>query len=104
MRRYLLMPVLALLLLASACGGTRTEPAPRTLESMLPQLTRSLTPQGARDAFGAPDEEPGSGLIIYVYRVDQGRSVWLGFPGFEPIIYAKLRDPSGRDRELPLPE
>ncbi len=104
MRRFLLMPVLALLLLASACGETRTEPAPRTLESMLPQLTRSLTPQGARDVFGAPDEQTGSGLIIYVYRVDQGRSVWLGFPGYEPIIYAKLRDPAGRDRELPLRE
>jgi hypothetical protein len=74
----------------------------RTVASMLPKLTRSLTPAAAEAAFGAPDERAGSGLLILVYRAEQGKKVYLGFPGFAPIIYAKAVDASGGETELPL--
>jgi hypothetical protein len=102
------MPFLALVvaLLVSAC-----DPAPptagdpddaRTVASMLPKLTRSLTPASAEAAFGKPDEITGSGLIIYRYRVEGGRTLSLGFPGHAPITYAKVLDASGVAEELPL--
>lgn len=74
----------------------------RTVASMLPKLTRSLTPAGAEAAFGKPDETQGSGLIIYVYRAEAGKKVYLGFPGFAPIIYAKAVDASGGATDLAL--
>ena len=70
---------------------------------MLPKLTHSLTPVGAEAAFGQPDETTGRGLLIYVYRVEAGKKVYLGFPGFAPILYAKVLDSeAGVERELPI--
>jgi hypothetical protein len=97
----------ALPLLIAACNSSSNPaaaPAPRTVASMLPKLTRSLTPAGAEAAFGAPDERTGSGLIIYVYRAEQGRKVYLGFPGFAAIIYARAVDVSGGVEDLTLSE
>jgi hypothetical protein len=74
----------------------------RTLEDFEPQLTRRLTPALARAAFGAPDEDTGSGLRIYVYRLRDGDRLWLGFPGDRPIVYAKLQAADGGVRDLPL--
>ncbi|MEO8561663.1 MAG: hypothetical protein ABI601_06285 [bacterium] len=66
------------------------------------RLTRSLTPASAEAAFGAPDERTGSGLIIYVYRAEAGKKVYLGFPGFAPIVYARAVDAGGAVEELAL--
>lgn len=77
-------------------------PAPRTVASMLPHITRSLTPAAAEAAFGKPDEITGSGLLIYVYRVEEGKRVYLGFPGFAPISYATLFDAAGGSQPLTL--
>ncbi len=72
-------------------GDTRDTPTPkaRTLDTMSPQLTRDLTPALARERFGAPDVETGSGLIIYKYALEGGDTLMLGFPGFAPITYAQ---------------
>lgn len=64
----------------------------------------TLTPTSAETSFGRPDERTGSGLIIYLYRADCGRTVSLGFPGHAPIMYAKLLLPSGETEDLPLLE
>lgn len=99
--------VLALGALApvAACGRSSSPTSvsdTRTVASMLPKLTRALTPAGAEAAFGMPDETLGSGLIIYVYRAEAGKKVYLGFPGFAPIIYAKAVDASGGEQDLTL--
>jgi hypothetical protein len=89
----------------AACHGTSDPTSAsegRTVASMAPKLTRSLTPAGAEAAFGKPDETTGSGLLIYVYRAEQGRKVYLGFPGFAPIIYAKAVDATGGSVDLEL--
>ena len=105
---------LAFPLLLGACKKNTTNPVdssapaagpvtgPLTLAKMLPRLSRSLTPAIAEATFGKPDESVGSGLIIYVYHVEAGKSVWLRFPGFTRIIDAKLQDANGRSQELPL--
>ena len=105
---------LAFPLLLGACTKSTTNPAdssapaagpitgPLTLAKMLPRLSRSLTPAIAEATFGKPDESVGSGLIIYVYHVEAGGSVWLSFPGFTRIMNARLHDASGVSQELPL--
>lgn len=97
-------------LLLAGCTKNSTDPAPAsgtvtgplTVASMLPRLSRSLTPAKAEAMFGKPDQTTGSGLIIYVYRVEAGKLVYLGFPGFAPIMYAKLLDANGASQDLPL--
>ena len=101
---------LVLPLLLAGCSSASVDPdvasstatAPRTVASMLPRLSRSLTPAGAEAIFGKPDQTTGSGLIIYVYKVEEGKSIYLGFPGYAPITYAKLIDANGAGLELPL--
>jgi len=87
-----------------ACGRTPTSSREeRPFAVFQPYLTRQLTPAAARSRFGAPDEETGSGLLIYKYRVDGGRTLWLGFPGQAPIVYARLEAKDGTLTDLALP-
>ena len=86
-----------------ACSrGPTTSVRERQLSAIEPQLTRDLTPTSARTKLGPPDEVTGSGLIIYKYRVDGGRTVWLGFPGEAAIAYARLESKDGSFTDLTL--
>ena len=100
------LAIVLLLALATATGcraGALGQPeSPRTLESVLPHLTSDLTPATAREKLGAPDEETGSGLIIYKYRLTEGRTLLLGFPGYRPITYAQVEDRNGNRTVLGL--
>ena len=104
MRRALPVAVVSMLFGAAACdSGSAGAPAPaRTFDAFAPLLTRDLTPSLARRRLGAPDVETGSGLIIYGYTLDDGRTLWLGFPGERPILYAQLEESEGSRRVLPL--
>ena len=88
---------------SDACSRTPTSsPNERTLAAFEPFLTHQLTPASVRAKFGAPDEETGSGLRIFKYRLDAGRTLWLGFPGDAPITYAKLQAADGSVTDLTL--
>jgi hypothetical protein len=88
---------------SEACSRTPTSSRDeRPLSAFQPYLTRTLTPTSARTRFGSPDEVTGSGLIIYKYRVDGGRTLWLGFPGEAAIVYARLESKDGAFSDLPL--
>lgn len=107
MPRRLVLLASVLVSTLTACRGSTTpgdESGARRLAAMRPLITRSLTPASAETSFGRPDERTGSGLIIYRYRADSGRTVSLGFPGHAPIMYAKLLLPSGETEDLPLLE
>jgi len=104
MRRALLALCLAAgVAVATGCGGTPTSSRDdRTLAAFAPYLTRALTPAATRDTFGAPDEQTGSGLRIYKYRIDAGRTLWLAFPGDAPITYARLEAKDGTLSDIVL--
>lgn len=76
--------------------------ASRSLERFQSALTTNMTPKLAEESFGKPDRVTGSGLIIYVYVLADGKEIWLGFPGFAPILYAKVKAPDGSMLELKL--
>jgi hypothetical protein len=65
--------------------------AGRSLAAFQAKLDKKLTPALAEKRFGNPDSVTGSGLLIYVYKLEDGRELLLGFPGFEPITYAKVK-------------
>ena len=102
------------LAVAAGCSARQTEPAPdtgkpkgpplagRTLQVFQSTLTTNMTPKMAAESFGEPDRVTGSGLIIYVYSLADGRELWLGFPGFAPIRYAVVKGANGGKMELKL--
>ncbi len=96
----------AIIVLCIALVGCEHQPTfplgERTVEAFEPYLSRQLTPSEARRRFGTPDEETGSGLRIYVYRLDGNRELWLGFPGDAAIIYAHVKSADGSMMELTL--
>jgi hypothetical protein len=102
LRDLALIVPLALAACTNSSSDPVTTPESRTVASMVPKLTRSLTPAGAESAFGKPDEITGSGLLIYVYRAEAGKRVFLSFPGYRPIMSARAVDASGASEELPL--
>lgn len=95
-----------MLIFCAALAACERQPASpsdsRTFAAFEPYLTRQLTPMEARKQFGSPDEETGSGLRIYIYRLDGNRELWLGFPGDAPITYAYLKASDGGVTDLPL--
>jgi hypothetical protein len=94
---------LSLALFAPACRGSENVMGTpsggqeeRTLASMLPYLTKSLTAPVAELTFGRPDNTSGSGQILFIYNVENGQKVNLAFPGpTAPITFASLQDRNG---------
>jgi hypothetical protein len=75
----------------------------RTLDSMKPYITRSLTAQKAQETFGNPNSKTTAGEIVLVYNVENSQKVSLGFPSQEgQIIFARLSDKSGASTDLQI--
>ncbi len=98
------------LALAAACHGTDFVTGTpsgivegRTLASMLPEIKKSLTPALAEEKFGPATTAVGSGLIIFVYNVEEGKKVNLAFPSPTGLIsYASWTDKTGVTTDIPL--
>jgi len=44
--------------------------------------------------FGQPDEDKGSGIHIYVYKLQDGTEVWIGYT--DRIMYARHMSSNGQ--------
>ncbi|MBA4386764.1 MAG: hypothetical protein C0404_02215 [Verrucomicrobia bacterium] len=68
------------------------------------KLDRSMTPRAVEKVLGQPSRSglTDSNLLVYIYSLPEGAELWLGFPGFAPIAYAKLRAPDGSFKNLDL--
>jgi hypothetical protein len=101
-RTLILTVLVALMLAGCATASARPVSESHRLEDVTRVLNKDLTPEKAEQTLGPPDEVTGSGLLIYIYHLNDGRKVWLGFPGYEPIIYARVQDQAGNTTDLPL--
>jgi hypothetical protein len=54
-------------------------------------LTVSMTNSDIIKKYGEPAKNIGSGLLIYVYELDDSTEVWIGTSG-KKILFAKLMD------------
>ena len=95
--------ILSLGLVAPACKGTENVTGNpfggqegRTLASMLPYITKSLTAPAAELTFGMPDDADGTGQVLFIYNVEDGRRVNLRFPNpTDPITLAWIQEKNG---------
>jgi len=97
------------LFLASCKGTEHIEGTPtnvlvnNTVATMQPYITQSLTPQAAIDRFGSPNSRSSAGEVVYVYNVENGQKVSLGFPSLiGTIVFARLTDMTGVSTNLPI--
>ena len=73
-------------------GGNET----RTLASMTPLITKTLTVTSAETAFGFPNARTTTPPIVLVYLVEDGKKVSLGFPDVVSVIsFAQVTDKLG---------
>jgi hypothetical protein len=105
--RYVLF--LAFPLLLAGCGGSAIEGTPsnltefRTLASMTPFITASLTARTAQEQFGTPNAKSTAGEIVLVYAVENSETVNLGFPNPDgPILFARLIQKDGTSTNLTI--
>jgi hypothetical protein len=109
-RRIALALSLALSTALTACKGTENVAGTptggtevRTLASMMPLITKSLTVTSAEAAFGLPNGRTLTPPIILTYDVEDGKKVSLGFPDLtSPIQFAKVTDKNGGSTDLPI--
>jgi hypothetical protein len=102
-RRLGIALILSLALLAPACKGTENVVGTpiggqegRTLASMLPHITKSLTAPHAELTFGPPDAGSGGSQVLFIYNVENGRKVNLSFPNpTDPIALAWIQEKNG---------
>ncbi|HEX7978339.1 MAG TPA: hypothetical protein VF461_07035 [Gemmatimonadaceae bacterium] len=102
--------LIAFPLLLVGCKGTESiQGTPseltsfRTLSSMQPFITRSLTPRTAQEQFGTPNAQTSTGEIVLVYNVEDSKKVSLGFPSLDgQILFARLSDKSGASTDLQI--
>ena len=80
-----------------ACKGTENVTgtpiggnASRTLASMTPLITKSLTVTSAETAFGFPDSRTTTPPIVLTYLVEDGKKVTLTFPDMVGVITSAL--------------
>jgi len=111
MRYPLRTLTLALTLLAAGCKDSAVtgNPSPvtefRTLASMKPFITKSLTAAGAELQFGLPNTLTMSGMLVYIYNVEDQKRVALGFPlQGGTIVFARLQDRNGNEQNLDIPD
>ena len=109
-RRLTLAFCLSLFLSVPGCNGSDavvgtpiTGQEGRTLASMLPFITKTLTAPQAELTFGKPDAAAASGSILFIYNVEDGKKVNLGFPNpTDPISFANLQDKNGGTTPIQL--
>lgn len=109
LRNRALLLFLALALGVGGCKGKEVTGNPtsqtefRTLASMLPFLTKSLTAAKAEEKFGLPNQLTNSGVLVYIYDVEDDKKVSLVFPLDGGVIsFARLQDRNGVSQLLPL--
>ena len=101
---------IALPLLLAGCKGTEhivgTPSATtefRTIASMQPYITSSLTLDKALAQFGNPNAKSTAGAIMLVYDVESSQKVSLGFPSPDGLInFARVSDKTGASQDLPI--
>ena len=102
--------LIAIPFLLAGCKGTENivgSPSQltefRTLASMQPYITKSLTQKTALETFGNPNAKTTAGEIVLVYNVENEKKVNLGFPSLEgQIVFARLSDKTGASTDLTI--
>lgn len=76
--------------------------APKTARDIAPfrSLRRTMAMVDVVRKCGLPDEHHGSGIYIFVYRLQDGSSVGIGTSNLKCLLYVRHVDKSGKSTPL----
>ena len=77
----------------------RIPPTARTIE-VFHRIKPQMSMKQVIDICGVPDEDIGSGIHIYVYKLSDGSLVRIGTPDKKRLIYVAHVSPNGEARSI----
>jgi len=80
------------LMLIAACKKDNI-PNRDSLEYFKANLHEDMAYSALTNTFGEPSADKGSGIHIYVYKLNDGSEIWIGFA--DKIIYARHMSENG---------
>ena len=81
--------VIAVTFLAAACSDD-DKVNRNTIDYFEAHIQNDMSHEKLMFVFGVPDKDVGSGIHIYVYRLDDSTEVWIGIT--DKILYANQVD------------
>src|SRR5262245_2661800 len=95
MKKVLLVILLTSLLFTTCKKSTNEEPADKdSIEYFNYNLRADMKYDDIVNQFGAPDGDIGSGIHIYVYDLNDGSKVYIGYT--DKIMYARHVNSNGQ--------
>ncbi|MBN2891049.1 MAG: hypothetical protein JXL97_04205 [Bacteroidales bacterium] len=73
-----------------ACSNN--DESKRTFEYFEKNLKAEMTYEKIENVFGEPDRNIGSGINIYVYDLDDGTEIWIGYVDKIYYVYHQDKD------------
>jgi hypothetical protein len=86
--KHLLIFLFTSTLLSSSCLKNDSEK--RNFEYFNKHLKKDMKFIDIKQRFGEPDEDKGSGIHIYVYKMKDSSTIWIGYT--DKILYARHMD------------
>jgi hypothetical protein len=77
----------------------RIPPTARTIE-VFHRIKPQMSMKQVIDICGVPDEDIGSGIHVYVYKLSDGSLVRIGTPDKKRLIYVAHVSPNGEARSI----
>lgn len=85
--------LLLALLLFTYFSCKKSAESKRTYEYFAENLKAGMNYTSIVKLFHEPDEDKGSGIHIYTYKLSDSTEIWIGFT--DHILYARHQDSSG---------
>lgn len=99
--------ILLMIIFCIVCGcvsldnafAQQTANSERTVETFR-RIKPNMTMKQIREVCGTPDDDIGSGIHIYVYKLPDGSAVRIGTPDNKKTMYVTHVLPDGVERSL----
>ena len=77
-----------------ACNKNNSQDNKDSYSYFSKELKADMDYNSIVNKFGQPDEDKGSGIHIYVYKLQDGTEVWIGYA--DRIMYARHMSSNGQ--------
>jgi len=63
-------------------------------------ITATMSMEDVVRICGVPDQETGSGIHIFIYKLDDSSEIWIGTGDLKKLLYIKRRFSDGRSEDM----
>ena len=92
--KKILLPLFITLFVVIACDKNNSQDNKDSYSYFSRELKANMDYTSIVNKFGEPDEDKGSGIHIYVYKLQDGTEIWIGYT--DRIMYARHMNTNGQ--------